>query len=311
MAELTVTKDKILLKGVKDFGSPFVLVGAIGNVEISSSMTTKAFFVGNGIERVLSDNDSIQLTGEFGLYGEETTFQSLSLTGDMDSVKVIGNKDLKVLSIDSLELNDFEIEGSLIEDLRLKAVESGKFDLSLNEMRTLSYLLINLPSLNSLNISNCTLMRELHLFNYNNSVLLLNSLNSLRVIELINTGIIDLDLSNNEQLDDLTVKSSDVSDIKIPKSLKFTNIGNCNNLTMLDFSGASSFNDAIITNCDSLSLIALKGTSLESNEDKLRTLINSLNSRIGLSEGEIIISDQSMVDSVKDLAIQKNWLVSI
>ena len=311
MAELTVTKDKILLKGVKDFGSPFVLVGSIGNVEISSSMTTKAFFVGNGIERVLSDNDSIQLTGEFGLYGEETTFQSLSLTGDMDSVKVIGNKDLKVLSIDSLELNDFEIEGSLIEDLRLKAVESGKFDLSLNEMRTLSYLLINLPSLNSLNISNCTLMRELHLFNYNNSVLLLNSLNSLRVIELINTGIIDLDLSNNEQLDDLTVKSSDVSDIKIPKSLKFTNIGNCNNLTMLDFSGASSFNDAIITNCDSLSLIALKGTSLESNEDKLRTLINSLNSRIGLSEGKIIISDQSMVDSVKDLAIQKNWLVSI
>lgn len=311
MAELTVTKDKILLKGVKDFGSPFVLVGSIGNVEISSSMTTKAFFVGNGIERVLFDNDSIQLNGEFGLYGEETTFQSLSLTGDMDSVKVIGNKDLKVLSIDSLELNDFEIEGSLIEDLRLKAVESGKFDLSLNEMRTLSYLLINLPSLNSLNISNCTLMRELHLFNYNNSVLLLNSLNSLRVIELINTGIIDLDLSNNEQLDDLTVKSSDVSDIKIPKSLKFTNIGNCNNLTMLDFSGASSFNDAIITNCDSLSLIALKGTSLESNEDKLRTLINSLNSRIGLSEGEIIISDQSMVDSVKDLAIQKNWLVSI
>lgn len=311
MAELTVTKDKILLKGVKDFGSPFVLVGAIGNVEISSSMITKAFFVGNGIERVLSDNDSIQLTGEFGLYGEETTFQSLSLTGDMDSVKVIGNKDLKVLLIDSLELNDFEIEGSLIEDLRLKAVESGKFDLSLNEMRTLSYLLINLPSLNSLNISNCTLMRELHLFNYNNSVLLLNSLNSLRVIELINTGIIDLDLSNNEQLDDLTVKSSDVSDIKIPKSLKFTNIGNCNNLTMLDFSGASSFNDAIITNCNSLSLIALKGTSLESNEDKLRTLINSLNSRIGLSEGEIIISDQSMVDSVKDLAIQKNWLVSI
>lgn len=311
MAELTVTKDKILLKGVKDFGSPFVLVGAIGNVEISSSMTTKAFFVGNGIERVLSDNDSIQLTGEFGLYGEETTFQSLSLTGDMDSVKVIGNKDLKVLSIDSLELNDFEIEGSLIEDLRLKAVESGKFDLSLNEMRTLSYLLINLPSLNSLNISNCTLMRELHLFNYNNSVLLLNSLNSLRVIELINTGIIDLDLSNNEQLDDLTVKSSDVSDIKIPKSLKFTNIGNCNNLTMLDFSGATLFNDAIITNCDSLSLIALKGTSLESNEDKLRTLINSLNSRIGLSEGEIIISDQSMVDSVKDLAIQKNWIVSI
>lgn len=311
MAELTVTKDKILLKGVKDFGSPFVLVGSIGNVEISSSMTTKAFFVGNGIERVLSDNDSIQLNGEFGLYGEETTFQSLSLTGDMDSVKVIGNKDLKVLSIDSLELNDFEIEGSLIEDLRLKAVESGKFDLSLNEMRTLSYLLINLPSLNSLNISNCTLMRELYLFNYNNSVLLLNSLNSLRVIELINTGIIDLDLSNNEQLDDLTVKSSDVSDIKIPKSLKFTNIGNCNNLTMLDFSGASSFNDAIITNCDSLSLIALKGTSLESNEDKLRTLINSLNSRIGLSEGEIIISDQSMVDSVKDLAIQKNWLVSI
>lgn len=311
MAELTVTKDKILLKGVKDFGSPFVLVGSIGNVEISSSMTTKAFFVGNGIERVLSDNDSIQLNGEFGLYGEETTFQSLSLTGDMDSVKVIGNKDLKVLSIDSLELNDFEIEGSLVEDLRLKAVESGKFDLSLNEMRTLSYLLINLPSLNSLNISNCTLMRELHLFNYNNSVLLLNSLNSLRVIELINTGIIDLDLSNNEQLDDLTVKSSDVSDIKIPKSLKFTNIGNCNNLTMLDFSGASSFNDAIITNCDSLSLIALKGTSLESNEDKLRTLINSLNSRIGLSEGEIIISDQSMVDSVKDLAIQKNWLVSI
>lgn len=311
MAELTVTKDKILLKGVKDFGSPFVLVGAIGNVEISSSMTTKAFFVGNGIERVLSDNDSIQLTGEFGLYGEETTFQSLSLTGDMDSVKVIGNKDLKVLSIDSLELNEFEIEGSLIEDLRLKAVESGKFDLSLNEMRTLSYLLINLPSLNSLNISNCTLMRELHLFNYNNSVLLLNSLNSLRVIELINTGIINLDLSNNEQLDDLTVKSSDVSDIKIPKSLKFTNIGNCNNLTMLDFSGASPFNDAIITNCDSLSLIALKGTSLESNEDKLRTLINSLNSRIGLSEGEIIISDQSMVDSVKDLAIQKNWLVSI
>lgn len=151
----------------------------------------------------------------------------------MDSVKVIGNKDLKVLLIDSLELNDFEIEGSLIEDLRLKAVESGKFDLSLNEMRTLSYLLINLLSLNSLNISNCTLMRELHLFNYNNSVLLLNSLISLRVIELINTGIIDLDLSNNEQLDDLTVKSSDVSDIKIPKSLKFTNISNCNNLTML------------------------------------------------------------------------------
>lgn len=311
MAELTVTKDKILLKGVKDFGSPFVLVGAIGNVEISSSMTTKAFFVGNGIERVLSDNDSIQLNGEFGLYGEETTFQSLSLTGDMDSVKVMGNRDLKVLSIDSLELNDFEVEGSLIEDLRLKAVESGKFDLSLNEMRTLSYLLINLPSLNSLNISNCTLMRELHLFNYNNSVLLLNSLISLRVIELINTGIIDLDLSNNEQLDDLTVKSSDVSDIKIPKSLKFTNIGNCNNLTMLDFSGAALFNDAIITNCDSLSLIILKGTSLESNEDKLRTLINSLNSRIGLSEGEIIISDQSMVDSVKDLAIQKNWIVSI
>lgn len=47
MAELTVTRSRILLKGVKDFGSPLVSIGVSGKAYIKSSLSTKAFLVGN------------------------------------------------------------------------------------------------------------------------------------------------------------------------------------------------------------------------------------------------------------------------
>lgn len=311
MAELTVVKDKISLKGVKDFGSPFVLIGSTGTVDIKSSTTTKAFLVGSSIERVLLEDDSVNVNGEYGIYGENTTLLSLLLTGDLTDLELKNNKDLKVLSVDALELNKLLIEGSLIEDLRLKAITSEVSELNLNKLTTLSYLFINLPSLQNIGISDCRLLRELHLYNYNNSIILLNTLSSLRVIELVNSAVIELDLSHNEQLTDLTIKSSDVSDIKISKSLKYVNISSCSNLTVVDFQNADLLNDILLSNCHSLNTILLKGSMIESSQSKLTTMINSLESRTGLTKGEIKISDIEIANSLKDLAVTKNWTLVV
>lgn len=311
MAELTVVKDKISLKGVKDFGSPFVLIGSTGTVDIKSSTTTKAFLVGSSIERVLLEDDSVNVNGEYGIYGENTTLLSLLLTGDLTDLELRNNKDLKVLSVDALELNKLLIEGSLIEDLRLKAITSEVSELNLNKLTTLSYLFINLPPIQNIGISDCRLLRELHLYNYNNSIILLNTLSSLRVIELVNSAVIELDLSHNEQLTDLTIKSSDVSDIKISKSLKYVYISSCSNLTIVDFQNADLLNDILLSNCHSLNTILLKGSMIESNQSKLTTMINSLESRIGLTKGEIKISDIEIANSLKDLAATKNWTLVV
>lgn len=312
MAELTVTKSRILLKGVKDFGSPLVSMGVSGEAIIKSSLSTKAFLVGNSLERALNEDDSLDYYGTVDICGEDTTLQSLSVSGSVNEVEVSeDNTVLKSLEVQVENLTRFNIpESNNYETLKVISSKGGNQSLTLRA-KALKVLEVNLPEIQQLSIQECVNLTNLIVYNYYLQSILLNSLSALKKVELTRTSIIDLNLEYNDQLTDLILKSSDTSDIHLPSSVRYVNIDTCNNLTVLDFTDIQSLTDLLIYNSQELNRIILVGTQVEQDVTKMTNLINSLLTRSSKPSGIIEIKNQQIADQIKSLAESKNWTILV
>ncbi len=168
--------------------------------------------------------------------------------------------------------------------------------LSLSDCSNLEELRLVTPKLNSLNLSNNSLLKTLLILDSNIQSLNLSQNKNLSNVQISSPNLTTINLENLSLLTTLVIREN---------NLKDCHFSNAVNLKTLTISDASSFNTLDINNNLELQKVAIEKTN-SSTEIKLPTNILSKLSTFRLSNSSISAIDFSKTLSLEDISILKS-----